>query len=67
MNAKQSQLDELMPKMIRKGLAAALTTAQDVGLITFGIGVMTGDEVAAGVERVIGSFIDAMSLVDPTS
>src|SRR3546814_12795329 len=57
----QNELDELMYKAVRKGVAAAILAAQAAGLVTFPvplIGLKDADERIAGI---VGTFIWVVS------
>lgn len=66
MPVTQNELNELMPEVIRKGVAAAILAAQDAGLVAFPIPLVSFSDANERLEGVVEAFVALVKKLDPT-
>src|SRR3546814_9581019 len=56
----QNELDELMDKAVRKGVAAAILAAQDAGLVKFPVPLFGLKDAEERIDGIVGTFIEVV-------
>src|SRR3546814_11426882 len=60
----QNELDELMDKAVRKGVAAAILAAQDAGLVKFPVPLFGLKDAEERIDGIAGTFIAVVRGMD---
>src|SRR3546814_11866703 len=60
----QNELDELMDKAVRKGVAAAILAAQDAGLVKFPVPLFGLKDAEERIDGIVGMFIEVVKGMD---